>query len=132
MYELCLLLTRCGMIGCRTIMHQDYYYTQWNYYVMYLDQRCYSASLGKPAPKFSTPTGKNGLLNIFAIELAVKNVSCIPYSFEYKSHFLYQNIAKKVMCNLYTNISSTLHAIQNLLRYFHAIPFYAMAFHMIA
>ena len=45
--------------------------------------------------------------------------------------FLYQNITQKVRCDLYTNTWSALYAIQNFLRCFLAMHFYAVSFRMI-
>ena len=45
--------------------------------------------------------------------------------------FLYQNITQKVRCDLYTNTWSALYAVQNFLRCFLAMHFYAVSFRMI-
>ena len=44
---------------------------------------------------------------------------------------MYQNITQKVRCDLYANTWSALYAIQNFLKYFLAIDFYAVSFHTI-
>ena len=45
--------------------------------------------------------------------------------------FLYQNITQKIRCDLYTNTWSALYAVQNFLRCFFAMYFYAVSFRMI-
>ena len=45
--------------------------------------------------------------------------------------FLYQNITQKIRCDLYMNTWSALYAVQNFLRCFQAMYFYAVSLHMI-